>query len=178
MIQFDHLSPLGKESLDAATRALGTAAKGGQAIAVEIAGLGKQTFEQGTAALEKLAAARSLETVMAIQGEFARASYEGLVSLRDDRRALHGAGARHDEALRAGGGGRRDDRRGLTSHSTRRSAPPGARPRAGRPRSGRGPGRADRSGAPDSCAQGAGVPGPPPLDSPSQAWSPRATTTS
>ena len=90
----DRFPPLGKEGLEAATRALGTVARGGQvfvqnsqalmqssgAIAAELAEFGRQTVEQGTAALGRLTAARSLETVMEIQGEFAKASYEGLVA--------------------------------------------------------------------------------------------------
>ena len=78
--QFDQFQKLGKDNLDAAMRAFGTVSKGSQAIAVEVADFGKQAFEHGTATLEKLAAARSLEKVMEIQGEYAKASYEGLVA--------------------------------------------------------------------------------------------------
>lgn len=80
MMQFDNFSKLGKDNLDAAMRAFGTVSKSGQAIAVEVADFGKHAFEQGTATLEKLAAARSIETVMQIQTEYAKASYEGLVA--------------------------------------------------------------------------------------------------
>jgi hypothetical protein len=80
MMQFDHFQKLGKDNLDAAMRAFGTMSKGSQAIAVEVADFGKQAFEQGTATLEKLAAARSVEKVLEIQTEYAKTSYEGLVA--------------------------------------------------------------------------------------------------
>ncbi len=80
MMQFDTFSKLGKDNLDVAMRAFGGVSKGGQAIAAEMADFGKHAFEQGTATLEKLAAARSMDKVLEIQTEYAKVSYEGLVA--------------------------------------------------------------------------------------------------
>ena len=54
--------------------------KGFQAIAVETTEYAKKSFETGTAALEKLAAAKSLEKAIEIQTDYAKSSYEAFVA--------------------------------------------------------------------------------------------------
>ncbi|MGL5361695.1 MAG: phasin family protein, partial [Bosea sp. (in: a-proteobacteria)] len=55
MQQFEGLQKAGKENVDAALKSFGVASKGVQAIAVESTDYAKKSFEQGTAAFEKLA---------------------------------------------------------------------------------------------------------------------------
>ena len=50
-----------------------------QAIAAEMSDYSKRSFEQGTATVEKLLAAKSLEQAMEIQTSYARRAYEDYV---------------------------------------------------------------------------------------------------
>jgi phasin family protein len=58
----------------------GTVSKGWQAIASEFADYSKKSFEDGSAALEKLFGAKSLEKAIEVQSEYAKTSYEGFVA--------------------------------------------------------------------------------------------------
>ncbi|HVY18975.1 MAG TPA: phasin family protein [Bauldia sp.] len=69
----------GKDNVDLALKAADAVTKGFQAIASEAADYGKRSFEAGTAAFEKLASAKSLDTVVALQQDFARTAYQGYV---------------------------------------------------------------------------------------------------
>lgn len=80
MMNFDMFTRQSKDGADAVMKSFGAIVRGGQAAAIEISDFTKKSFEQGTAAVEKLSAARSLEKVVELQGEFVRSSYEGLVS--------------------------------------------------------------------------------------------------
>jgi phasin family protein len=70
----------GKMAFDTALNALGVWTKGAHAIAVEVIDYTKRFAESSAAAWEKLAAAKSLDTALAIQSDFARSAYEGLVA--------------------------------------------------------------------------------------------------
>ncbi len=80
MIQFDTFQKFGKESLDATMTSFGALSRGVQSAAVETADYLKRSFEQGSATVEKLASARTLDTAVAIQGEYVRTAFEGFVS--------------------------------------------------------------------------------------------------
>jgi hypothetical protein len=80
MQQFDQIQKLGKDNMDATMKVAGTVQKGVQAIAVETADYAKRSFEQGTAAMEKLVGARSLDKAVEIQTDYLRQAYEGFVS--------------------------------------------------------------------------------------------------
>ena len=54
--------------------------KGAQTIAVETADYAKKSFEQGTATLEKLVGAKSLDTAIQLQSEFAKSQFEGFLA--------------------------------------------------------------------------------------------------
>jgi hypothetical protein len=54
--------------------------KGVQAIAAEAADYSKKSFEEGSAALEKLLGAKSLDKAMEIQTSYAKTAYEGFVA--------------------------------------------------------------------------------------------------
>jgi hypothetical protein len=77
---FDEFQKFGKESLDAATKSLGAVSKSAQAIAVEAVDYSKKAFEEGTATLEKLFGAKSLEKAVEIQQDYLKTSYEGFVA--------------------------------------------------------------------------------------------------
>ncbi len=77
---FDEFQKFGKEQLDAATTAASSFAKGMQTIAAEATDYSKKTMENGSAYVEKLLGANSLDSAIQIQSEFAKTSYEGFVA--------------------------------------------------------------------------------------------------
>jgi hypothetical protein len=77
---FEDLQKFGKENADVYMKQFGTVSKGWQAIASEFADYSKKSFEEGSAALEKLLGAKSLETAIEIQSTYAKSAYEGFVS--------------------------------------------------------------------------------------------------
>jgi phasin family protein len=77
---FDDVQKLSKDNLDTAMKSFGAMSKGVQAIAAEVADYSKKSFEEGTAAAEKLFGAKSLDKAIEIQTEFAKSAYEGFVA--------------------------------------------------------------------------------------------------
>lgn len=77
---FEDAGKLGKEVMDTSLKSFAAVSKGAQAIAVETTEYSKKTFEAGSATLEKLIAAKSLENAIEIQAEYARSFYESLVA--------------------------------------------------------------------------------------------------
>lgn len=80
MMQLDNVQKLGKDSVEAAMKSFGAVGRGVQSAALEAAEFAKRSVEQTAATAEKLVGARTLESVLQIQGEYVRSSYEGLVS--------------------------------------------------------------------------------------------------
>ena len=80
MLQFDQIQKLGKDNSDAALKTFGAVSKGAQAIAVETADFAKKSFEQGTATIEKLVGAKTLDKAIEIQTDYVRSAYEGIVA--------------------------------------------------------------------------------------------------
>ena len=78
--QFDHFQKLGKDNAEAALKTLGAVSKGAQAIAVESADFAKKSFEHGTATIEKLVGAKTLDKAFEIQADYVRTAYEGMVA--------------------------------------------------------------------------------------------------
>lgn len=77
---FDDVQKISKDNLDAAMKSFGAVSKGVQAIATEVADYSKKSFEDGTAAAEKLFGAKSLDKAIEIQTEFAKSAYESFVA--------------------------------------------------------------------------------------------------
>src|SRR6185312_1209257 len=77
---FEDLQQVSKENIDIAMKSVGAVSKSAQAIAVEVADYSKKTFEQGSAALEKLFGVKSLEKAIELQTEYAKTAYEGFVA--------------------------------------------------------------------------------------------------
>jgi hypothetical protein len=71
---------LGKDNVDVCMKQLGTVSKGWQTIATEFADYSKKSFEDGSAALEKLIGAKSLEKAIEVQSDYLKSAYEGFVA--------------------------------------------------------------------------------------------------
>src|SRR5438105_7560605 len=76
----EEMQKLGKDNMDVTLKAFGAVSKGFQAIAVEMADYAKKTFEEGTAASEKLIGAKSLDKAFEVHSDYVKAAYEGFVS--------------------------------------------------------------------------------------------------
>lgn len=76
----DEIQKISKDNLDIAIKSFGAASKGVQAIAVEVADYSKKSFEEGTAAAEKLFGAKTLDTAVEIQSAYFKSAYEGFVA--------------------------------------------------------------------------------------------------
>ena len=77
---FEDFQKLGKDNVDVAMQQLGTVSKGWQAIATEFADYSKKSFEDGSAAMEKLLGAKSLEKAIEVQSDYVKGAYEGFVA--------------------------------------------------------------------------------------------------
>ena len=77
---FEDFQKLGKDNVDVAMKQFGSVSKGWQAIATEFADYSKKSFEDGSAALEKLFGAKSLETAIEVQSNYVKTAYEGFVA--------------------------------------------------------------------------------------------------
>ena len=78
--KLEQAQKLGKDNVDATMKAFGAASKGAQAIAAETVDYSKKAFEEGTAAIEKLFGAKSVETAIQIQQDYVKSAYEGFVA--------------------------------------------------------------------------------------------------
>ena len=76
---FDSFQTFGKDNVDLALKSADAVSKGFQAIASEAADYSKRSMDAGAKAFEKLSQAQSLETAVALQSDFVKASYEGYV---------------------------------------------------------------------------------------------------
>jgi hypothetical protein len=77
---FETIQKIGKDNVDVAMKSFGVASKGMQAIATEVADFQKKSFEEGSAALEKLHGSKTLDKAFEVQTEFYKSAYEGFVS--------------------------------------------------------------------------------------------------
>ncbi len=77
---FEDFQKFSKDQLEAFTTVSTTWSKGLQDIATESTDYSKKTFAASTAMFEKLLGARSVETAVQIQTEFAKQAYEGFVA--------------------------------------------------------------------------------------------------
>jgi len=77
---FEDLQQVGKENVDAAMKSIGALTKGAQAIAVEVADYSKKSFEDSSAALEKMFGVKSIDKAFEVQTEYAKSAYEGFVA--------------------------------------------------------------------------------------------------
>ena len=76
---FEDIQKVSKDNMDQAMKSFGFLSKGLQAIATEYADFSKKSIEDGTAAFEKVIAAKSPDKAMEVQSEFVKNSYSGMV---------------------------------------------------------------------------------------------------
>jgi phasin family protein len=77
---FEEIQKVSKDNMDVAMKSFGAVSKTFQAIATEVTDYSKKSFEDGTAALEKLMGAKTLEKAIEVQTDFVKSAYEGFVS--------------------------------------------------------------------------------------------------
>ena len=80
MMNLDNTSKMGKEAMDSMLTTVSSMTKGFQQIAAEATDYSKKSFEDSSAIVEKLVAAKSLDKAIEIQTDFAKSSYEGFVA--------------------------------------------------------------------------------------------------
>lgn len=76
---FDDMQKASKENIDLAMKSFDAMGKGMQAMALEAADYSKKSFESGSAALEKLMSAKSVEKAVEVQSDYVKSAYEGYV---------------------------------------------------------------------------------------------------
>jgi phasin family protein len=76
----DDMQKFGKDNMDATMKSIGAASKGFQAIAAEFTNYSKKSFEDGTAAMERLLGAKTLEKAIEVQSDYVKTTYEGFVA--------------------------------------------------------------------------------------------------
>lgn len=72
----EEMQRLSQANVDSAMRLFGDFGKSWQAIAAEFSDYTRRSMEEGTATMEKLMAAKSVEQAMEIQTSYARRAYE------------------------------------------------------------------------------------------------------
>jgi hypothetical protein len=77
---FEEFQKFSKQQLDAVNAASASVAKGLQEIAAESSEYSKQAFATSSATVEKLLGAKSVETAVQIQTDYAKSAYEGFVA--------------------------------------------------------------------------------------------------
>jgi phasin family protein len=77
---FEDFQKYGRQHFEAVTAAATSVSKGLQEIAAETTEFSKRAIAANTAVVEKLLGAKTLDSAIQIQTEFAKSSYEGLVA--------------------------------------------------------------------------------------------------
>jgi hypothetical protein len=77
---FEEFQKFSKQQLDAVNAAAAGVAKGLQEIAAESSDYSKKAFATSSATVEKLLGAKSVETAVQIQNDFAKSTFEGFVA--------------------------------------------------------------------------------------------------
>jgi hypothetical protein len=77
---FEEVQKVGQQTAETATKAFGTVSNGVQAIATELAGYSKKSFEEGTKFLEQLLGTKSVEKAIELQQSYFKNAYEGFVA--------------------------------------------------------------------------------------------------
>ena len=77
---FEDFQNFSKKQLEAIASASSLWSKGLQDLAAESTDYSKKAFEAGSATFEKLLGARSIESAVQIQSDFAKQAYEGFVA--------------------------------------------------------------------------------------------------
>lgn len=76
----EDMQKLAKDNVENAQKAFTTFSKGLQTIATEMSDFSKKSFEDGSAVMEQLAGAKTLDKVVEIQSDYAKKAYEAMVA--------------------------------------------------------------------------------------------------
>jgi hypothetical protein len=79
-ITVEHFQNFSKNQIEAMTTFATTMSKGLQEIAAETAEFSKQAMSAGGEVVEKLLGAKTIESAIQIQSDYAKSSYEGFVA--------------------------------------------------------------------------------------------------
>ncbi|MBU0582779.1 MAG: phasin family protein [Alphaproteobacteria bacterium] len=77
---FEDVAKVSNQYFDSSMASFSAVTKGAQAISTEATSYAKKALENGSATMEKLLSADSIETAVAVQTDYAKAAYEGFVS--------------------------------------------------------------------------------------------------
>ena len=77
---FEDVQKLSKDNMDATMKSFGALTKATQTSAAEFADYSKKSFEDSSKVMEKLLGAKSLDTAIQIQTDYAKTAYEGFVA--------------------------------------------------------------------------------------------------
>ena len=72
----EDIQKISKDNIDVMTRSFGVIPQAVQAMAAEMAGYSKRSFENGAKAMQNLLAVKSLDKAMEVQSEYAKTAYE------------------------------------------------------------------------------------------------------
>jgi phasin family protein len=78
--QFEDFQKISKDQLEQLSSTAASVARGFQALATETTDYSKRSLESTSSFFEKLFAARSVDTAVQVQSEFAKSQFEGLVA--------------------------------------------------------------------------------------------------
>lgn len=78
--KFEEFQKLTKDNAELAAKSFETFQKNAQAIAAEFADYSKKSFEEGSAAFEKLLGAKSLDKAIEVQTTYFKNAYEAFVA--------------------------------------------------------------------------------------------------
>ncbi|GAB5511873.1 MAG: phasin family protein [Hyphomicrobiales bacterium] len=79
MTNFDEVQKASKENMDLAMASVASMTKGVQALAAETQDYSKKAMETGSAAMEDLLAAKSLDKAVEVQSDYVKTAYEAFV---------------------------------------------------------------------------------------------------
>jgi phasin family protein len=77
---FEAADAFGKEFIDTGLKSFASLSKSIQAIALDATEYTKKSYDDGSAAFQKLAAAKSPEAAFEVQSSYAKSAYEGFVA--------------------------------------------------------------------------------------------------
>jgi hypothetical protein len=90
----DDFQKMGKDNYDAVLRSYGELNKGFQAIGARVTDYSKRAFEDASRAFEQLVGAKSLESVVEIQSQYAKKAYDTWVAEASKLGEMYAAVAR------------------------------------------------------------------------------------
>jgi phasin family protein len=77
---FEGADALGKEFIDTGLKSFASLSKSIQAIALDATEYTRKSYEDGSAVLQRLAAAKSPEAAFEVQTSYAKSAYEGFIA--------------------------------------------------------------------------------------------------